>query len=94
MNYDPLPLLKKVKCPALLLFGELDTQVLATQNSDLMREALLNAGNKNVTAITISKANHLFQEAQTGSPAEYSSLKKEFIPEFLYSMQKWLTTVK
>jgi len=94
MNYDPLPTLKKVKCPALILFGELDTQVLASQNRDLMKDALVNAGNKNVTAVTIKKANHLFQEATTGSPMEYSTLKKEFVPEFLNVIHDWLGTLK
>lgn len=94
MNYDPLPALKKVKCPVLLMFGELDTQVLASQNSKLMEDALLAAGNKKVTAITLAKANHLFQEALTGSPTEYSTLKKEFTPEFLPAIRKWLNDVK
>ena len=94
MNYDPLPTLKKVKCPVLMLFGTLDTQVLSSQNSDLMRDALLTAGNKNVKAVTIEKANHLFQEATTGNPSEYSSLKKEFAPEFLSVLQSWLKGLK
>lgn len=94
MNYDPLPALVKVKCPALLLFGELDTQVPATQNSDLMKNALEKAGNRNVTAVTIKKANHLFQEAITGSPTEYATLKKEFIPEFVTTIHDWLTSLK
>jgi pimeloyl-ACP methyl ester carboxylesterase len=94
MNYDPLPTLMKVKCPALILFGELDTQVLASQNSDLMKNAMERAGNKNVTAITIKKANHLFQEATTGSPTEYASLKKEFVPEFISVLHDWLKGLK
>ncbi len=94
MNYDPLPTLKKVKCPVLMLFGALDTQVPASQNSDLMRDALVTAGNKNVKTITIEKANHLFQEATTGSPSEYSSLKKEFAPEFLSVLKSWLQDLK
>jgi fermentation-respiration switch protein FrsA (DUF1100 family) len=94
MNYDPLPALTKVKCPALLLFGELDVQVPASQNSDLMKDAMVKDGNKNVTAITIKKANHLFQEATTGSPTEYSTLKKEFASEFLNVIHDWLGALK
>lgn len=90
MNYDPLPTLSLVTCPVLMLFGELDMQVLASQNSDLMRDALTQAGNKNVQAITIPKANHLFQEALTGSPMEYATLKKEFAPGFLEAIKVWL----
>lgn len=94
MNYDPLPTLRKVKCPALILFGELDTQVVTSQNSDLMKDALVNNGNKNVRAVTIKKANHLFQEATTGSPTEYATLKKEFIPEFITVLHDWLGALK
>lgn len=90
MTYDPLPILKKVTCPVLLLFGELDTQVLPSQNADLMKDALVQAGNKEVEVAVIAKANHLFQEAITGSPAEYASLKKEFIPGFLTSLEQWV----
>jgi fermentation-respiration switch protein FrsA (DUF1100 family) len=94
MNYDPLPTLTKVKCPVLMLFGELDTQVLPSQNSDLMKSALINSGNTNVTSVTIKKANHLFQEAITGSPAEYSTLKKEFVADFTKVLSDWLSALK
>lgn len=90
MNYDPLPTLKLVKCPVLMMFGELDMQVLPSQNSDVMKNALINAGNKQVEVITIPKANHLFQEAVTGSPTEYATLKKEFAPGFLEAIKGWL----
>ena len=90
MSYDPLPVLAQVTCPVLMLFGELDTQVLPSQNSDLMKNALLKAGNKDVTAVTIPKANHLFQEATTGNPAEYATLKKEFSPELNKTLKEWL----
>ncbi len=90
MTYDPLPTLSKVKCPVLMLFGGLDMQVLPSQNSDLMKNALVNAGNKKVEAFTIANANHLFQEATTGSPTEYAQLKKEFIPELYTVIKNWL----
>lgn len=90
MNYDPLPVLAQVKCPVLMLFGELDTQVLPSQNMELMENALVEAGNEHVQAIVIPRANHLFQEAVTGNPSEYVSLKKEFAPELLQTISKWL----
>lgn len=91
MNYDPLPVLKNVKCPVLMLFGELDTQVLPSQNSNLMKEALLESGNGET--IILPKANHLFQEAVTGSPAEYGTLKKEFTPLLLPAIRNWLIRI-
>ena len=91
MGYDPLPTLKLVKCPVLLLFGELDTQVLPSQNSELMESALVGAGNTQVESVTISGANHLFQEASTGNPSEYATLKKEFAPAFTEAIGNWLS---
>lgn len=90
ISYDPLPTLKKLTCPVLMLFGELDMQVLASQNSDIMKDALIQVGNREVQATTIPKANHLFQEAVTGSPMEYATLKKEFAPGFLEVIKVWL----
>lgn len=94
MTYDPAPTLAKVRCPVLLLFGALDTQVLASQNQRVMESILAEAGNTNVTTKVFEKSNHLFQEAKTGSPQEYAFLKKEFDPEFLPFLSKWLTTIK
>lgn len=92
MAYDPLPVLQQVTCPTLLLFGELDTQVSAEQNATRMRDALVRAGNTHVTMTILPKANHLFQQAVTGSPQEYAALKKEFVPELMPTIRAWLRT--
>lgn len=89
-SYDPIPTLKKVKCPVLMLFGSLDTQVPAEANQQIMTEALQAAGNDNYKAITLEKANHLFQKADTGAPSEYASLPKAFHPELIQAMVSWL----
>ncbi|MEM9859512.1 MAG: alpha/beta fold hydrolase [Bacteroidota bacterium] len=90
MSYDPAPTLAEVKCPVLMLFAALDTQVLVSQNQMVMESILSQAGNENVTTKVFEKANHLFQEAKTGAPQEYAFLKKEFDPEFLPYLQQWL----
>lgn len=90
LSYDPAKTLRKVKCPVLLLFGELDTQVSAEQNKDKMVNALKEGGNKNYRVEVFPKANHLYQEAESGSPNEYVSLKKEFVPGFLDTITKWI----
>jgi dienelactone hydrolase len=83
--------LEKTKCPALMLFGGLDLQVPVKQNEGPMREALTKAGNKDFEIKTFEKANHLFQEAVTGSPNEYGKLKKEFVGGFLEYILNWIT---
>jgi dipeptidyl aminopeptidase/acylaminoacyl peptidase len=90
LNYDPIPKLKRVKCPVLMLFGELDLQVPAELNKDTMVDALKKGGNKNYTSKIFPKANHLYQCAKTGSPAEYGNLDKRFVSGFLDFMSNWL----
>jgi len=38
----------------------------------------------------VPKANHLYQEARTGSASEYATLKKEFAPGFLDAVGQWV----
>jgi len=90
LSYDPIPALKKVKCPALLLYGELDLQVPAEMSQKAMAAALEEGGNKDFKTKIFPKANHLFQEATTGSPNEYAKLPKKFVPGFLDLMTDWM----
>jgi uncharacterized protein len=90
IDYDPAVALAKVKCPVLALFGELDKQVPAEINKQAMEKALKKGKNKNYSLHVFPNANHLFQTAQTGSPSEYVSLKKEFIGGFLDMMTDWI----
>src|SRR4030095_8105409 len=88
--YDPAPALTKTKCPVLALFGEKDLQVSAKQNKNPMAEALKKGGNKDYKIVIFTNANHLFQSAYTGSPNEYGSLPKEFVPGFLETVSEWI----
>jgi len=90
LQYDPAPALEKTKCPVLLLFGELDLQVAPSQNLEPMKKALEKGGNKDFEIKTFPKANHLFQEAGTGSPNEYATLEKKFIDGFLDYVSGWV----
>jgi hypothetical protein len=40
---------------------------------------------------SVPDANHLFQQADTGSPNEYATLPKEFAPGFLDLVTGWIT---
>jgi dienelactone hydrolase len=91
LKYDPVTALEKTTCPALMLFGGMDLQVSVKQNESPMREALTKAGNKDFEIKTFDKANHLFQEATTGSPNEYSNLKKGFVDGFLEYILNWIS---
>jgi pimeloyl-ACP methyl ester carboxylesterase len=90
LDFDPATVLEKVNVPVLALFGEKDLQVPPDVNVGPMRAALERAPTKDFTIEVIPGANHLFQEAVTGSPNEYATLKKEFVPGFLDLMTRWI----
>ncbi len=96
LTYDPAPVLAKVTCPVLALFGEKDVQVPAEINRRDMAAAFERGGNKDAVTRIIAGANHLYQAAKTGGVGEYSSLPKAFTPEFLTVLTEWLkvTTAK
>ncbi|MBA4405735.1 alpha/beta hydrolase [bacterium] len=93
VKYNPASAIKKVKVPVLMTFGELDMQVPTAQNKPKMEEALSLGGNKNYKSVVFPKANHLYQEAKTGSPGEYNELKKEFLPGFLETIEEWISQI-
>ncbi len=88
LTYDPVPALRATDVPVLALFGALDLQVAPAQNREPMAAAL--AHNPDVTIEVIPGANHLFQAATTGSPMEYASLEKAFVPGFLERIATWI----
>ncbi|MDD8013628.1 MAG: alpha/beta fold hydrolase [Acidobacteriota bacterium] len=90
LAHDPAPALEAVPCPVLALFGEKDVQVSAKQNLPAMEKAFQKGGNKDVTFKVFPQANHLFLKAKTGSPSEYASLEKVFVPDFLDTISSWI----
>jgi pimeloyl-ACP methyl ester carboxylesterase len=90
LTYDPAPVLAKVICPVLALFGEKDVQVPAEMNRKEMVAAFERGGNKAAVTKIIAGANHLYQAAKTGGVGEYASLPKAFAPEFLDTLIVWL----
>lgn len=91
VDYDPAQDWAKVRVPVLALFGGLDVQVDVNQNRPALEAALAKAGNKDLTVRVFASANHLFQDAKTGSPNEYAMLPMHFVPGFLETIGDWLT---
>jgi pimeloyl-ACP methyl ester carboxylesterase len=96
ITFDPLPVLKNVKVPVLALNGELDLQVAAKENLDLIGAGLKAGGNQDVTVKAFPKLNHLFQTSQTGLMSEYGQLEETMSPEVLKTVSDWIlrTTVQ
>lgn len=93
IDYDPVPALEALQVPTLAVFGELDLQVPPDANRPGMEQAFVKGGQGKYKIVTLKGANHLFQKATTGSPAEYASLEKAFVPELLPLITEWIKAV-
>jgi dipeptidyl aminopeptidase/acylaminoacyl peptidase len=73
ITYDPVPAMRRVKTPVLLLTGSRDQQAVPEQVA-LQETAFKEGGNKDVTARVLPDVNHLFVQDTDGFPGNYSKL--------------------
>ncbi len=90
VRYNPGPVLELVTCPVLALNGEKDLQVPAKPNLAAIEAALKKGNNSNVTVRELPGLNHLFQECESGLPAEYGQLEQTFSPLALTAISTWI----
>jgi len=90
LEYDPYPTLTKVRVPVLAINGEKDLQVPPRENLALIEKALKESGNKNYKVVELPGLNHLFQQAKTGSPMEYSKIEDTMSPVVLEMITGWI----
>lgn len=93
LNYDPRTALRKVKVPVLVMNGDKDLQVIASQNVPEVEKALRAGGNKRVTVRLMPGLNHFFQHAVTGSPQEYGTIDETFAPEAIKEIGAFIRSV-
>jgi dienelactone hydrolase len=91
-TYDPLPTIRKVRQPVLIMQGALDRQITAEQ-AGMLEQAARGAGNKDVTVRLFPTLNHLFLLAKTGAFSEYSTLETNIVgDDVLKALGDWLET--
>lgn len=83
LRYDPTDAIVKTTCPALLLNGTKDLQVIASQNLPGYEKIIAEHGKTNLTLRELPDLNHLFQHCETGSPNEYFEIEETISPEVL-----------
>ncbi|HEX3557671.1 MAG TPA: alpha/beta fold hydrolase [Pyrinomonadaceae bacterium] len=89
-TYDPIPTIRRVRQPILILQGAIDRQITAEQ-AGLLEQAARSAGNRDVTVRIFPGLNHLFLPAQTGAVSEYASLQTTSVPDdVLRVLTEWL----
>lgn len=88
LRYDPVPALRRVRCPLLALYGARDLQVPADGNAARLRANM--AGNADATVEILPDLNHLFQTAPLGIPTEYLQIDETIAPAALGRIADWL----
>jgi len=83
LKYDPTEAIVKTNCPALLLNGSKDVQVVAAQNLPAYEQIITEHGKTNMTLREMPDLNHLFQHCETGSPNEYFTIDETISVEVL-----------
>ena len=83
LKYDPTEAIVKTNCPALLLNGSKDLQVIASQNLPGYEKIINEYGKTNLTLRELPDLNHFFQHCETGSPNEYFEIEETISPEVL-----------
>lgn len=89
MLNDPLPILQKVTCPILAIFGEADTVVPYEENRALMEEALQTSGHDDFTVHVLPKCSHIFLESETGADAEFP-MTTHWLPQHIELITEWV----
>ena len=88
--YDPLPTIREVRAPVLLLQGDRDTQITPEQ-ADTLASALRESGNEDVTVARFPDTNHLFLEDYDGRAFRYDRLPSHEVgKDVLGTLADWL----
>ena len=93
LKYDPKDAIVKTQCPALLLNGTKDLQVLVEQNFPAYEKIIEEHGKTNLTLQEYPGLNHLFQHCETGSPSEYAEIDETISPEVLERVADFVNNV-
>lgn len=86
--FDPVPVLRTVRCPVLAIFGARDTLVPAKQSADLWRTTLKEAGNKDVTIKIFSDGDHGLRESSGGMMKDLPT-SRGFVSGYFEMQRKW-----
>ena len=94
LKYDPTQAIVKTNCPALLLNGSKDTQVLVTQNFPAYEKIIADYGKTNLTLRELLDLNHLFQHCETGLLEEYGAIDETISPEVLEMIVEFVKKIE
>lgn len=90
LDYDPLPVARRVRAPVLILQGETDQQVIPAQ-AELLAGAMRQAGNARVTVHMLPNVNHMMLDDPDGRSSGYANLPSRRInAQVLRLLSDWV----
>lgn len=92
INYDPSADIHKTRCPAMVINGDRDCQVISSLNLPAIRQQLPSSKKNLIKEYPL--LNHLFQHCTTGLPTEYATIEETISTEVLEDMVKWVTNLR
>jgi pimeloyl-ACP methyl ester carboxylesterase len=91
LDYDPLPVARRVRAPVLILQGQTDQQV-TPEHAALLASAMRQAGNAQVTVQMLPNVNHMLLDDPDGRPSGYTNLPSRRInAQALRLLSDWVT---
>ena len=91
VSYDPKEAIQHVTCPAFVLNGSKDSQVIAESNLSAIRKYL--PSHKKNKIKEYPGLNHLFQPCKTGAVDEYGTIEQTISEEVLADIAEWIGTL-
>jgi uncharacterized protein len=88
-GYDPTSALEKIRCPVLVLLGEVDWSIPSKESAAAFERAFKKSGNTDYTVRILPKANHGLLESETGFASESPRLKR-YVLSYMDGMASWL----
>lgn len=91
LDYDPTADIAATHCPALVLNGDKDVQVISSLNLPAIERTL---PHNDLSLIKeYPSLNHLFQHSTTGLPTEYNLIEETISPEVLKDITEWIESL-
>lgn len=89
IDFDPAATWERVRCPVLVLLGELDANAPSAVSAALIERGLQKGANRDYTIRVLPKANHGLFESRTGFSSESPRLQR-YVPGYLDGIAEWL----
>lgn len=90
MDDNPADLLRKIRCPVLVVAGGKDVQIPPRAHNPAIEEALKDRNGQVYTMKEFPDLNHLFQRSKSGLPSEYATGNPPMGDEVLKYTAEWI----